>query len=95
MVAVQIQKLRDNLNKGNDDFTSGLERIEGLKSERDVLVRNVEFARFSLEESYRRAKKAEALYENAGNNMSESEGVGTRFLIFFALDPKLVPKPEV
>jgi hypothetical protein len=74
MVVVQIQKLRDNLDEGNDDFTSGLERLEGLKSERDVLVRNVEFARFSLEESHRRAKKAEALYENAGNNMSESEG---------------------
>jgi hypothetical protein len=74
MVAVQIQKLRDNLDEGNDDFTSGLERLEGLKTERDVLVRNIEFARFSLEESHRRTKKAEALYENAGNNMSELEG---------------------
>jgi hypothetical protein len=74
MVAVQIQKLRDNLDEGNDDFTLGLERLEGLKVERDVLLRNVEFARFNLEESHRRAKKAEDLYENAGNNMCESEG---------------------
>jgi hypothetical protein len=39
-----------------------------------VLVCNVEFARFSLKESHRRAKKAEDLYENAGNNMCKSEG---------------------
>ena len=39
-----------------------------------MLVCNVEFARFSLEESHGRAKKAEDLYENAGNNMCESEG---------------------
>lgn len=50
-----------------------MKRLEGLRSERDSLVRKLEFAKLTLQESERRAKKAEDLYEEASLDMLNYE----------------------
>ena len=51
----------------------GLNRLQELKREREALVRKLEFANFSLDDSKRRAQKARDLYQDAGLDMWKYE----------------------
>lgn len=70
---MQIQDFKDNHNEGNEGFGLGLKRLEELRSDRDVLSRKLEFAKFSFEDAERKAKRAQDLYEDVGYNMLHSE----------------------
>ena len=72
-ISVQIQEFRDNLDEGNVGFELQLKHLEELGSDRDLLSRKLEFAKFSFQDAERKAKRAHNLYEDAGNNMIQSE----------------------
>jgi chromosome segregation ATPase len=71
---LQVQNLRENLDKGNDAFGSSLKRVEELKEEKEALARKYEFAKFRLEDSEIRAKKAKDLYQDTATDLWSSEG---------------------
>jgi hypothetical protein len=48
--------------------------VEELKEEREALARKYEFAKFRLEDSEIRAKKAKDLYQDAATDLWHSEG---------------------
>lgn len=70
---MKIQEFRDKLDEGNDGFALQFQRLEELGRDRDALSRKLEFAKFSLEDAERKAKRAQDLYENAGHSMLQSK----------------------
>ena len=67
---MQVEKFRENNEKGNDGFSLGLSKIENFRQQRDVLARKFDIAKFSLEDSERRAKKALDMHQDAGLDLS-------------------------
>ena len=54
-------------------FELQLKRLEELGSDWDLLSQKLEFAKFNFQDAERKAKRAHDLYEDAGNNMLQSE----------------------
>ena len=54
-------------------FELQLKHLEELGFDQDLLSWKLEFAKFSFQDVERKAKKAHNLYEDAGNNMLQSE----------------------
>jgi hypothetical protein len=61
------------LDEGKDGFGIGLQRLQELATKREGLHKKLEFARLSLDDAERRAKKAMDLFEDAGLEMWKSE----------------------
>jgi hypothetical protein len=70
---VQIQHFRDTLDEGNDGFSLGLTKLGKFRSEQDVLARKLDFANFSLEDTLRKARKAQDQYKDARTDLWKSE----------------------
>jgi hypothetical protein len=68
-----VQQFKDSLDEGNDDFGIALDLLQQLGTEREGLLKKLEFAKFSLEDCDRRALKAIDLYEDAELDMWKSE----------------------
>ena len=68
-----MQSYRDKLDEGNEGFLLGLKRLQELKLEREAFMRKLEFANFSLDDSKRKAQKAQDLYQDAGLDMWKYE----------------------
>lgn len=61
------------MDEENEGFSLGLNRLHKLKLEREVFAKKLEFANFSLDDSKRRAQKAQDLYQDAGLDMWKYE----------------------
>jgi hypothetical protein len=51
----------------------GLKKLEDLRCKRETMARKLEFSKFNLEDSERRAKKAKDLLEDAGLEMWKAD----------------------
>jgi hypothetical protein len=70
---MQVQGYKDRLDEGNDGFTLALKKLDELKCDRDVLARKLDFANFGSDEAKRKAKKAQALYDDVCLDLTMSE----------------------